>query len=113
MIKNEVDPSVFAQLDIRVGCIAEVNEFPKAKIPAYKIHVDFGNIGLLKTSAQLTENYTKESLINKKVIAVVNFPNKQIADFMSECLILGILDSEKGTVLIQPQQDVMNGSKIA
>lgn len=113
MIKSEVNPSVFQQLDIRVGSIKEVNDFPKAKIPAFKIHVDFGDLGLLKTSAQLTENYTKEMLVNKKVIAVVNFPPKQIADFMSECLILGILDPEKGTVLIQPEQEVNNGSKIA
>ena len=113
MIKKDAQFSVFQQLDIRVGRVTKINDFPEANIPAFKIEVDFGDIGTLKTSAQLTENYTKEKLLNQKVIAVVNFPDKQIANFMSQCLILGILDAKKGIVLIQPEQDVEIGSRIA
>ncbi|WP_027623961.1 tRNA-binding protein [Clostridium lundense] len=102
----------FMKLDIRVGEIIEVEFFEKAKKPAYKLLVDFGEeIGIKKSSAQITECYKKEELIGKQVLGVVNFPPRQIADFMSEVLILGIYATQ-GVVLIQPQQPVKIGDKL-
>jgi tRNA-binding protein len=102
----------FAKLDIRVGEIEKVEFFDKAKKPAYKLWVDFGEeIGIKKSSAQITECYKEEELIGKQVLGVVNFPPRQIADFMSEVLVLGIYSS-KGVVLIQPQQSVNKGDKL-
>ncbi|APH17626.1 tRNA-binding protein [Clostridium botulinum] len=102
----------FMKLDIRVGEIIKVEFFEKAKKPAYKLLVDFGNeIGIKKSSAQITECYKKEELIGKQVLGVVNFPPRQIADFMSEVLILGIYTTQ-GVVLIQPQQPVRKGDKL-
>lgn len=102
----------FEKIDIRVGTIIEVNDFPKAKNPAYKLTIDFGDLGIKKSSAQITRFYTAESLVGQQVIAVVNFPPKQIADFFSECLVLGIYDENKDVVLIQPKHSVSNGLKI-
>lgn len=102
----------FAKLDIRVGEITKVEFFDKAKKPAYKLWVDFGEeIGIKKSSAQITECYKEEELTGKQVLGVVNFPPRQIADFMSEVLVLGIY-STKGVVLIQPQQSVNKGDKL-
>lgn len=102
----------FMKLDIRVGEIIEVEFFEKAKKPAYKLIVDFGEkIGIKKSSAQITECYKKEELIGKQVLGVVNFPPRQIADFMSEVLILGVYATQ-GVVLIQPQQPVKIGDKL-
>ncbi|GAA0730108.1 tRNA-binding protein [Clostridium malenominatum] len=102
----------FMKLDIRVGEIIEVEFFEKAKKPAYKLIVDFGEkIGIKKSSAQITECYKKEELIGKQVLGVVNFPPRQIADFMSEVLILGVYATQ-GVVLIQPQQSVKIGDKL-
>ncbi len=102
----------FAKLDIRVGEVTKVEFFDKAKKPAYKLWVDFGEeIGIKKSSAQITECYKEEELIGKQVLGVVNFPPRQIADFMSEVLVLGIYSS-KGVVLIQPQQSVNKGDKL-
>jgi len=80
----------FSKVDIRIGTIIAINDFPKARKPAYQITIDFGELGTKKTSAQITTLYTKEELINTQVLAVINFKPKQIANFMSECLILGI-----------------------
>lgn len=103
----------FVKIDMRVGTIIMVNDFPKAKNPAYQIIIDFGSeIGTKKTSAQLTNLYAPEDLLGKQVIAVVNFPKKQIANFMSECLILGAVDGTAVTIL-QPNLSVKNGLKIA
>ena len=103
----------FAKVDMRIGTIIKVQDFPKAIRPAYKIHIDFGDeIGIRKTSAQLTVRYTKEDLLGKQIVAVVNFPKKQIADFMSECLILGAVGSP-GVVLLHPETNVPNGLKIS
>lgn len=103
----------FEKIDIRVGTITEVNDFPKARKPAYKLKVDFGSeIGIKGSSAQITAHYAKEDLLNKQVIAVVNFPPKQIADFISECLVLGIYDEHKDVILLQPERVVGNGHKI-
>lgn len=103
----------FEKVDIRVGTIKEVNDFAKAKKPAYKMVIDFGNeIGIKRSSAQITTLYTKEELLNRQVIAVVNFPPKQIADFTSECLVLGVYDENKDVILLQPGKPVANGMKI-
>lgn len=102
----------FMKLDIRVGTIIEVDDFPKAKRPAYKLVVDFGEeIGIKKSSAQITEVYKKEDLINKQVLAVVYFPPRQVADFMSEVLVLGTY-SDQGVVLIKPDMEVSNGDRL-
>jgi tRNA-binding protein len=102
----------FEKLDIRVGTIAEVTDFPKARKPSYQIKVDFGSLGLKQSSAQITSLYTKEELIGKQVVAVVNFPPKQIANFFSECLVLGVYTDRKEVVLLQPDRMVENGGKI-
>ena len=102
----------FEKVDIRVGTIVEVNDFPKARKPAYKLLVDFGELGMKRSSAQITNFYAKEDLLNRQVIAVVNFPPKQIADFISECLVLGVYTAEKDVVLLQPERPVTNGWKI-
>jgi len=102
----------FLKLDIRVGTIIEAKVFEKAKKPAYQLKVDLGNeIGIKKSSAQITELYKCKDLIGKQVLAVVNFPPRQIADFMSEVLVLGTY-SNTGVVLIIPDKDVQNGDKL-
>lgn len=102
----------FAKIDVRVGTIIEVNDFPKARKPAYQLKVDFGEeIGIKRSSAQITNHYTKEDLLNKQVLGVVNLPPRQIADFFSEVLVLGT-DSEGGVVLIKPDKEVKNGDKM-
>lgn len=103
----------FEKVDMRAGTIIEVNDFPKAKRPAYKLRIDFcGDIGIRQSSAQITALYTKEELLNRQVIAVVNFPPKQIADFMSQCLVLGVYDENKDVILLQPSKPVSNGMKV-
>jgi tRNA-binding protein len=102
----------FAKIEIRVGTIIDVQPFPEARNPAYKIVIDFGESGIKKTSAQITRLYTNESLLQKQVVAVVNFPPKQIANFMSECLILGVISDNKEVILLQPDRKVVNGYKI-
>lgn len=103
----------FEKVDIRAGTVLEVNDFPKARKPAYQLTIDFGDtIGIKRSSAQITEHYKKEDLVNKQVIAVINFPPKQIADFISECLVLGVYDENKAVILLQPEQPVNNGQKI-
>ena len=103
----------FEKIDMRVGTITAVADFPKARKPAYQLTIDFGNdIGVKKSSAQVTAHYKKEDLLNRQVIAVVNFPPKQIADFTSECLVLGIYDENKEVILLQPAQATGNGMKI-
>ena len=112
-MKEKLLWSDFVKVDMRIGTIIEVRDFPKAKKPAYQIHIDFGEeIGIRKTSAQLTVRYAKEDLLGKQIVAVVNFPEKQIADFMSECLILGAVGSAD-VVLLRPETDVPNGLKIS
>jgi len=103
----------FEKIDMRVGTIIEVNEFPKARKPAYKLTIDFGEeIGIKRSSAQITAHYQKEQLLNKQIIAVVNFPSKQIADFISECLVLGVYDENNDVILLQPSSSTQNGRKI-
>ncbi|HEX4372819.1 MAG TPA: tRNA-binding protein [Puia sp.] len=102
----------FEKIDIRAGTIIEVNDFPKAKKPSYQLTIDFGELGIKKSSAQITDLYKKEELTGRQVIAVINFAPKQIANFFSECLVLGVYTDKKEVVLLQPQQQVINGSKI-
>ncbi|HEX2682581.1 MAG TPA: tRNA-binding protein [Ferruginibacter sp.] len=102
----------FEKIDIRSGTILEVNDFPNARKPAYQLSIDFGELGVKRSSAQIKTLYEKESLIGKQVIAVVNFPAKQIANFFSECLVLGVYNENNDVVLLQPTMNVKNGSKI-
>ena len=103
----------FAKVDIRTGTIIAVNDFPTARKPAYQLTIDFGTeIGIKKSSAQITVHYNKEALVNRPVIAVVNFPPKQIGGFISECLVLGVYDENNDVILIHPGIPVANGQKI-
>ncbi|WP_298487721.1 tRNA-binding protein [uncultured Maribacter sp.] len=112
-MKDLISWEDFSKIDIRVGTIVAVTNFPEVRNPAFKLEVDFGEeIGIKKTSAQITKLYTKEDLLGKQVTAVVNFPKKQIANFMSECLILGAVDG-KDVTLLRPAQIVSNGLKIS
>lgn len=102
----------FTKVDLRVGTIIDVNDFPEARHPAYQLTIDFGTLGIKKTSAQITSLYKKEELLNRQIVAVVNFPKKQIAKFMSECLILGAVDG-KDVILLNPEHQVENGSIVS
>ena len=99
------------QVDLRIGTIIEVNDFPEARHPAYQLTIDFGDLGIKKSSAQITTLYKKSDLLNRQIIAVVNFPKKQIAKFMSECLVLGAV-KEKDVVLLNPETKVKNGTPV-
>ncbi len=103
----------FAQLDIRVGTIINAEEFPEAIRPAFKLRIDFGaEIGILNTSAQITDMYSVKTLLGKQVVAIVNFPPKQIANFISQCLILGAVDSSNKVFLLRTELKVEDGLKI-
>ena len=102
----------FEKIDIRVGTIVEAAVFLKAKKPAYKLKIDFGKEGIKNSSAQITTHYQANELIGKQIIAVINFPPKQIADFMSECLVLGVYNENKDVILLQPERRIDNGFKI-
>lgn len=103
----------FEKVEMRVGTIIGVEDFPEARNPAYKLQIDFGpEIGIRKSSAQITSRYKKEDLLGRQIIAVVNFPKKQIATFMSECLVLGAMGAENDIVLLQPDAEVDNGLRI-
>jgi tRNA-binding protein len=108
---NNISYQDFQNIDIRVGTILEAKIFEKAKNPAYQLLIDFGTIGTKKSSAQITDLYTIDDLIGKQIIAVLNFPPKQIANFMSECLVLGVTENEK-TTLITTDKPTENGLKI-
>ena len=104
----------FEKVDMRVGTVVKVEDFPEARNPSYKLTIDFGPLGIKKSSAQITKLYKKEDLVNRQIIAVVNFPPKQIANFISEVLVLGVvLDNKKEVVLIKPDNKVKNGLRIA
>ena len=103
----------FEKVEMRVGTIISVADFPKANKPAYQLTIDFGaELGIKKTSAQITKQYSKEELLQKQIVAVVNFPKKQIADFMSECLVLGSIGKENNIVLLSSDKPVENGLRV-
>lgn len=102
----------FRKLDLRVGTILEVNDFPKAKKPAYQLKIDFGSIGVKTSSAQITDLYTKEELLNRQVTAVINFKPRQIANFLSECLVLGVHNNQGQVVLLKTSQHIKKGESI-
>ncbi|WP_054852788.1 tRNA-binding protein [Olleya sp. ITB9] len=102
----------FTKVDLRVGTILEVNDFPEARQPAYQLKIDFGDLGIKKTSAQITTLYNKDQLLQRQILAVVNFPKKQIANFMSECLVLGAVNG-KDVILLNPEHKVPNGTIVS
>ncbi|MEO5787788.1 tRNA-binding protein [Gelidibacter sp.] len=102
----------FTKVDLRVGTIIKVNDFPQARNPSYQLTIDFGALGIKKSSAQITSLYSKEDLLNRQIIAIVNFPKKQIAKFMSACLVMGAV-KDKDVCLLRPEIHVKNGSTVA
>ncbi len=102
----------FTKVDLRIGTIVEANDFPNAHRPAYQLIIDFGDLGVRKSSAQITTQYTKDDLINRQIVAVVNFPKKQIADFMSECLVMGAVKDED-VFLLHPETKIKNGMVVS
>jgi tRNA-binding protein len=112
-MKPAINFEDFNKLDIRIGTIIEVNDFPNARKPAYQLKIDFGKLGLKKSSAQIVELYTKEELLNKQILAIINFKKKQIANFFSECLVLGIENNQKKIVLLKAsKQALKNGEQV-
>ena len=110
---KEISWSEFEQVELRVGTVIEVNEFPEARRPAWKLVIDFGDdIGVRKSSAQITDLYDADSLMGRQVVAVVNFPRKQIGPFMSECLVTGFYQPDGAVVLAVPERPVQNGAKL-
>ena len=104
----------FHKVEMHVGTVVAVDDFPEARKPAFKLTIDFGEtMGIKRTSAQITVLYTKETLLGRQVIAVTNFPKKQIGKFFSEVLVLGSVDTEGVVTLLQPEQNVANGLRIA
>ncbi|MBL4662207.1 MAG: tRNA-binding protein [Flavobacteriaceae bacterium] len=109
----EISWNDFEKVEMRVGTVIEACEFPEARNPAYQLRIDFGSeIGIKKTSAQITTQYTPELLLGKQVVAVINFPKKQIGPFMSECLVLGAVNG-KDVTLLEPNIKVDNGLRIS
>lgn len=103
----------FEKVEMRIGTILEVNDFPEARKPAFQLLIDFGSeIGIKKSSAQITKRYAKEDLVGKQIVAVINFPRKQIGTFMSECLVLGSVGDENDIVLLTSDVEVENGLRI-
>jgi len=112
-MKEEITFEDYSKIDIRIGTIIEVHDFPKALKPAYQLSIDFGDLGIKKSSAQIVDLYTKEDLLNKQILAVINFKKKQIANFFSECLILGISNNKNEIVLLQSSKQVIkNGEQV-
>ncbi|CAM1367161.1 putative chaperone CsaA [Tenacibaculum sediminilitoris] len=110
---NSLTWSDFTKVEMRIGTIISAELFKEVKNPAYKMQVDFGDYGIKKTSAQITKLYQPEDLIGKQVVAVVNFPKKQIANMMSECLVLGGLGDDNEVTLLTAERAVKNGTKVA
>ena len=111
-MKEEISFDEFVNVDIRIGTVIEIKDFPKARKAAYQLIIDFGAIGIKKSSAQITDLYSKEELLNKQVSAIVNFKPRQIANFLSECLILGVYNNDGNVVLLKTSQFIKNGEQI-
>jgi tRNA-binding protein len=112
-MQNDLTWSDFKKVEMCIGTIIEVNDFKEAKNPAYQLKIDFGTeVGIKKTSAQITKKYTKEELIGKQVVAAINFPKKQIGNFMSECLLLGSIGVENEVILLSSDKPVENGLRV-
>jgi tRNA-binding protein len=112
-MKEEITFEDFLKVDIRIGTIIEVNDFPKARKPAYQLKIDFGDLGIKKSSAQITDLYSKKDLLNKQVSAVINFKPRQIANFMSEILVIGVYNTEGNVVLLQASKGIKNGEQVS
>lgn len=111
---NEINWQDFQKIELRIGTIVEVSDFPEARNPSYKLMIDFGKeLGVRKSSAQITDLYSKEDLVGKQIMAVVNFPPKQIGPMMSECLVTGFHREDGAVVLATPDMDLENGSRLA
>ncbi|MEZ4587441.1 MAG: tRNA-binding protein [Gemmatimonadales bacterium] len=111
-MSDEIAWADFERVELRVGTITAVGEFPEARKPAYKLTIDFGPLGVRRSSAQLTTHYRPEALVGRQVLAVLNFPRKQIANFFSECLVTGLPDEAGAVVLVSPDHPVPNGGKL-
>jgi tRNA-binding protein len=113
MSSKTINWSDFEKIDLRVGTILKAEAFLEARNPAYKLNIDFGALGVKKSSAQITDLYEVEDLVGRQVVAVVNFPPKQIANMMSECLVLGAIGSQRAVTLLSTERTVENGTKIS
>ncbi|NQX86043.1 MAG: tRNA-binding protein [Flavobacteriaceae bacterium] len=111
-MKETISFEDFTKVDIRVGTIVQVNDFPKARKPAYQLTIDFGDLGIKKSSAQITRDYAPEELLERQIIAIVNFPKKQIANFRSACLVMGAVQG-KNVMLLSPEIKVKNGTIVS
>ena len=110
---EKINWSDFEKIEIRTGTIRAASEFPEARKPAYKLTIDFGTFGMMQSSAQITQLYQPSELIGKQVVAVINFPAKQIANVISECLVLGAVQEDGSVVLLQTERMTSNGTRIA
>jgi tRNA-binding protein len=108
-----IEWSDFQKMEMRVGTVVDAEDFPEAKRPAYRLKIDFGAFGTRKSSAQITKLYKREYLIGRQVVAVTNFAPKQIANFMSECLVLGVVLEDGNVVLLEPERKTANGCRIS
>jgi tRNA-binding protein len=112
-IKDQISWDDFSKIDIRTGTIVEAERFEEARKPAFRLMIDFGEFGIKRSSAQITDFYEPEFLVGLQVVAVINFPIKQIANFFSECLVLGSVEKDGKVVLLQPERKVENGLPVA
>ncbi len=109
---DQISWNDFEKVELRVGTVLAVDDFPEARKPAWKLTIDFGQFGIKRSSAQITKHYTKENLVGTQVLAVINFPAKQVGPFMSECLTTGFADDQGDIVLARPEKPVPNGTKL-
>jgi tRNA-binding protein len=111
-MKDKITYEDFLKVDIRIGTIIEVKDFPKARKPAYQLKIDFGDLGIKKSSAQITELYSKKDLMNTQISAIINFKPRQIANFMSEVLVIGVYNVEGKVVLLKANKNIKNGDHV-